>query len=152
MRTKKNPEIPMVPKAHLKTVEHQREQYKAEHDCLNEKLNQAYEDGYQMEGKYNAMKTQRDTLIDDIAVLRANNERLERENECEKEWFYKYSCELEHIVKHERDTIKRLERENEQYIKLLKEFNNLINYKLAIHPGSDVYMYYRSELNKLGVK
>lgn len=26
-------------------------------------------------------KTQRDTLIDDIAVLRANNERLERENE-----------------------------------------------------------------------
>ena len=65
-------------------------------------------------------KAQRDTLIDDIAVLRANNERLERENE--------------------------------QYIKLLKEFNNLINYKLAIHPGSDVYMYYRSELNKLEVK
>lgn len=65
-------------------------------------------------------KTQRDTLIDDIAVLRANNERLERENE--------------------------------KYIKLLKEFNNLINYKLAIHPGSDVYMYYRSELNKLGVR
>ncbi|MFC1256506.1 MULTISPECIES: hypothetical protein [Staphylococcus] len=65
-------------------------------------------------------KTQRDTLIDDIAVLRANNERLERENE--------------------------------KYIKLLKEFKNLINYKLAIHPGSDVYMYYRSELNKLGVK
>ncbi|MGL4008892.1 hypothetical protein [Staphylococcus nepalensis] len=59
-------------------------------------------------------KTQRDTLIDDIAVIRANNERLERENECEKEWFYKYSCELEHIVKHERDTIKRLERENEK--------------------------------------
>lgn len=26
-------------------------------------------------------KTQRDTLIDDIAVLRGNNERLERENE-----------------------------------------------------------------------
>ncbi|WP_210133756.1 hypothetical protein [Staphylococcus sp. GDY8P131P] len=90
--------------------------------------------------------------VDDLIVLRANNKRLERENECEKEWFYKYSCELEHIVKHERDTIKRLERENEQYIKLLKEFNNLINYKLAIHPGSDVYMYYRSELNKLGVK
>ena len=91
-----------------------------ERDLLNNKLDQAYEDGYQMEGKYRDMKTQRDTLIDDIAVLRANNERLERENE--------------------------------QYIKLLKEFNNLINYKLAIHPGSDVYMYYRSELNKLGVK
>ncbi|RXS10125.1 hypothetical protein EUA50_06550 [Staphylococcus saprophyticus] len=52
MRTKKNPEIPMVPKAHLKTVEHQRDQY----------------------------KTERDTLIDDIAVLKANISRLEREN------------------------------------------------------------------------
>ena len=48
--------------------------------------------------------------------------------------------------------VSKLERDNEQYIKLLKEFNNLINYKLDIHPGSDVYMYYRSELNKLGVK
>lgn len=47
---------------------------------LNNKLNQAYEDGYQMEGKYRDMKTQRDTLIDDIAVLRTNNKRLEREN------------------------------------------------------------------------
>lgn len=30
--------------------------------------------------KYNKIKSERDTLIDDIAVLRANNERLEREN------------------------------------------------------------------------
>lgn len=52
MRTRKNPEMPMVPKAHLKNVEHQRDQYKAE----------------------------RDTLIDDIAVLKANISRLEREN------------------------------------------------------------------------
>ncbi|WP_336878111.1 hypothetical protein [Staphylococcus nepalensis] len=67
---------------------------------------------------------ERDTLIDDIAVLRANNEKLEwtlKNRDDEKDW---------------------LERENEKYIKLLKEFNNLINYKLAIHPGSDVYMYY----------
>jgi len=75
---------------------------------------------HKLESERDDYKKQRDTLIDDIAVLRANNERLERENE--------------------------------KYIKLLKEFNNLINYKLVIHPGSDVYMYYRSELNKLGVK
>lgn len=53
MRTKNNPEMPMVPKAHLKNVEHQRDQYKAE----------------------------RDTLIDDLSVLKANISRLERENE-----------------------------------------------------------------------
>ena len=52
MKTKNNPEMPMVPKAHLKNVEHQRDQYKAE----------------------------RDTLIDDIAVLKANVSRLKREN------------------------------------------------------------------------
>lgn len=52
MRTKENPEMPMVPKAHLKTVEHQRDQYKLE----------------------------RDTLIDDIAVLKANISRLEQGN------------------------------------------------------------------------
>ena len=34
MRTKKNPEMPMVPKAHLKNVEHQRDEYKAECDKL----------------------------------------------------------------------------------------------------------------------
>ncbi|MDW4486443.1 hypothetical protein [Staphylococcus saprophyticus] len=37
MRTKENPEMPMVPKAHLKTVEHQRDQFKAERDnCLKD--------------------------------------------------------------------------------------------------------------------
>lgn len=34
MRNKKNPEIPMVPKMHLKNVEHQRNQYKTERDKL----------------------------------------------------------------------------------------------------------------------
>lgn len=52
MKTKKNPEIPMVPKAHLKTVEHQRDQY----------------------------KTERDTLIDDLSWYKAKVSRLEREN------------------------------------------------------------------------
>lgn len=55
---------------------------------LNDKLNQIYEDAHQMEGKWHdalkqrdQYKAERDTLIDDIAVLRANNKRLERENE-----------------------------------------------------------------------
>lgn len=55
-------------------------------DCLNDKLNQIYEDAHQMDGKWhdalkqrNQYKAERDTLIDDIAVLRANNKRLERE-------------------------------------------------------------------------
>ncbi|SUM69844.1 hypothetical protein [Staphylococcus nepalensis] len=61
--------------------ENKKKELRKEREKLKDRLNQAYEDGYQMEGKYRDMKTQRDTLIDDIAVLRANNERLERENE-----------------------------------------------------------------------
>ncbi|MEN3090737.1 MAG: hypothetical protein ABC378_13125 [Staphylococcus pseudoxylosus] len=58
-----------------------------ERDCLNDKLNQIYEDAHQMEGKWhdavkqrNQYKAERDTLIDDIAVLKANISRLEDEN------------------------------------------------------------------------
>ncbi len=108
------------------------------------------------------IKAERDSLIDDIAVLRANNERLEEENKNLKDKEFKLIMEnndlitissaIEQADDYLRGEIERLERENEKYIKLLKEFNNLINYKLDIHPGSDVYMYYRSELNKLGVK
>ncbi|MCE5001727.1 hypothetical protein [Staphylococcus pseudoxylosus] len=52
MITKKNPEIPMVPKAHLKNVEHQRDEYKAE----------------------------RDKLVDELSWYKAKVSRLEREN------------------------------------------------------------------------
>jgi predicted RNase H-like nuclease (RuvC/YqgF family) len=88
-------------------------------------------------------KAERDTLIDDIAVLKVNISRLERENECEKEWFYKYSCELEHIVKHERDTIKRLERENEQKTKVI----NL--YKKAYEKTHKGWFRYRELTNHI---
>lgn len=52
MRIAKSPKIKMVSKALADRIDKQRNQYKAE----------------------------RDTLIDDIAILRANNSRLEREN------------------------------------------------------------------------
>lgn len=54
--------------------------YKAECDTLNNKLNQAYENGYQMEGELHDMTKQRDTLIDDLTWYKAKVERLEREN------------------------------------------------------------------------
>lgn len=65
-------------------------------------------------------KAERDTLIDDIAVLKAN--------------------------------ISRLEQGNTEQLALLKEFRNLIDYKLTLHQGSSMYREYRSKLDKLGVK
>ncbi|WP_217983468.1 hypothetical protein [Staphylococcus nepalensis] len=47
-----------------------------------------------MEGKYRDMKTQRDTLIDDIAVLRANNERYRNRAENAMELAEKANCEV----------------------------------------------------------
>ena len=58
--------------------------------------------------------------VDDLIVLRANN--------------------------------KRLERENEKQLALLKEFRKLIDYKLTLHQGSSMYREYRSRLDQLGVK
>ena len=58
--------------------------------------------------------------VDDLIVLRANN--------------------------------KRLERENEKQLALLKEFRKLIDYKLTLHQGSSMYREYRSKLDQLGVK
>ncbi|MEY8599926.1 hypothetical protein [Staphylococcus shinii] len=39
-----------------------------------------YEEGKEVIIEYNKIKSERDTLIDDIAVLKANISRLEREN------------------------------------------------------------------------
>ncbi|MDW4160602.1 hypothetical protein QI230_02885 [Staphylococcus saprophyticus] len=48
--------------------------------------------------------------------------------------------------------VSRLERENTEQLALLKEFRNLIDYKLSLHQGSSMYREYRSKLDKLGVK
>ena len=49
------------------------EMYKKAHESLSENLTHANK-------KTQQFKAERDTLIDDIAVLRANNERLQHEN------------------------------------------------------------------------
>lgn len=55
--------------------------YKAERNKFEQMLNEAYERGYQMEGKLHDMTNERNTLIDDIAILKANNDRLMRRNQ-----------------------------------------------------------------------
>ena len=53
---------------------------KSERDTLNNKLNQAYENGYQMEGELHDMTKQRDTLIEDLTWYKAKVERFEHES------------------------------------------------------------------------
>lgn len=63
MKTKENPEMPMVPKAYLKTVEHQRDQF----------------------------HTERNSLINDLEVQRKKNMQLEQVNEKQLELLKKFS-------------------------------------------------------------
>ncbi|MDW4175319.1 hypothetical protein QI193_02755 [Staphylococcus saprophyticus] len=72
MRTKKNPEIPMVPKAHLKNVEHQRDEYK-------KRAENAYEKEKMLDKIIDIIKTGRN-LGDDSdneIILRAIEHELE---------------------------------------------------------------------------
>ena len=130
MKTKKNPEIPMVPKIHLKNVEHQRDQYKAE----------------------------RDTLIDDIAVIRANSERYRKRAENAMDYAERSQCEilrLEREIKKKNMDADRLgyrwrnsHDEAKTYKSLLSEFSQHIGNK----PSSSTYKYFRAKLDELGIK
>ena len=74
----------------------------------------------QIMNELNQYKKAYQHCVDDLIVLRANN--------------------------------KRLERENEKQLALLKEFRKFIDYKLTLHQGSSMYREYRSKLDQLGVK
>lgn len=74
----------------------------------------------QVMNELNQYKKAYQHCVDDLIVLRANN--------------------------------KRLERENEEQLALLKQFRKLIDYKLTLHQGSSMYREYRSKLDELGVK
>lgn len=91
---------------------------------------------------------ERDSLIDDLAVLKANISRLERENERLKERNYQLAKINDRLYLDNYN----LEQENEKQLDLLKDFSKFINYKLIVSPASDTYKHYRSELDKLGVK
>ena len=63
MRTKNNPEMPMVPKAHLKNVEHQRDQYKAENEELKHQWDYLYKSLASLQEDYNDLEQQYDELF-----------------------------------------------------------------------------------------
>lgn len=103
-------------------------------------------------------KTERDTLIDDIAVLKANISRLERENE-KLVWTLKNKEDVidwnslkirglkEDVEKYKRG-ISNLANENDLKHNLLYEFSQHIGNK----PSSSTYKYFRGKLDCLGIK
>lgn len=94
-------------------------------------------------------KAERDTLIDDISVLKANISRLERENKSQQSVIEQFKHDLQYT---EWEIVPALKQQNKQQTVLLKEFSKFINYKLYVCPANDTYKHYRRELDKLGVK
>ncbi|RXR97258.1 hypothetical protein [Staphylococcus saprophyticus] len=89
-------------------------------------------------------KSERDTLIDDIAVLKANISRLERENERLRvksdsffeRWKFKSAMYTD------------LSKELDKYKSLLSEFSQHIGNK----PSSSTYKYFRAKLDGIGIE
>jgi len=82
-------------------------------------------------------KEQRDTLIDDIAVLKANISRLERE-------LKKKNMDADRLGYRWRDS----HNEAKTYKSLLYEFSQHIGNK----PSSSTYKHFRAKLDELGIK
>jgi len=89
-------------------------------DVKRDRVTMSENEYRQVMNELNQYKKAYQHCVDDLIVLRANN--------------------------------KRLERENEKQLALLKQFRKLIDYKLSLHQGSSMYREYRSKLDKLGVK
>ncbi|MDW4341001.1 hypothetical protein QI204_03460 [Staphylococcus saprophyticus] len=92
------------------------------------------EDDYR---KIMQFKEERDTLIDDIAVLKANISRLERE-------LKKKNMDADRLGYRWRNS----HDEAETYKSLLSEFSQHIGNK----PSSSTYKYFRAKLDGLGIE
>lgn len=87
--------------------------------------------------QYDKMLAERNSLVDDIAVLRANNEKLERKNE-------KLRSRLDEFLEHDYDN-QELYKENRN---LLSEISQHIGNK----PSSSTYKYFRAKLDELNIE
>ncbi|MDW3879872.1 hypothetical protein QI202_00490 [Staphylococcus saprophyticus] len=91
---------------------------------------------WDMEKQRDQFKSERDTLIDDIAVLKANISRLERE-------LKKKNMDADRLGYRWRDS----HNEAKTYKSLLSEFSQHIGNK----PSSSTYKYFRAKLDNLNI-
>ena len=99
---------------------------------------------WDVEKQRDQYKAERDTLIDDIAMLKTNISRLERENRklrVKSDSFFE-SWRFKSVMYTD------LSKESDEYKSLLSEFSQHIGNK----PSSSTYKYFRAKLDGLGIK
>lgn len=95
------------------------------------------EEGKEVIIEFNKIKAERDTLIDDIAMLKTNISRLERE-------LKKKNMDADRLGYRWRGS----HNEAKTYKSLLSEFSQHIGNK----PSSSTYKYFRGKLNALEIR
>ena len=103
-------------------------------------------------------KAERDTLIDDIAVLKANNDRYRKRTENAMDYAERSQCEVLRLESEKEKLQGRLDEFLEHDYdnqKLYKENRNLlseISQHIGNKPSSSTYKYFRAKLDELGIK
>lgn len=134
-----------------KLYKQQCDQYKRERDNFENMLNEECERGFQMEGKYRDMKTQRDTLIEDLSWYKAKVNRLEQRVTKLVHENVKLQNDLytEQLNEDEADfVIGKLENKTNVYNSLLTEFSQHI----GSNPSSSTYKKFRKQLDDIGIR
>ena len=133
------------------------EMYKKAHESLSENLTHVNKKAQQY-------KAERDTLIDDIAVLKANNDRYRKRTENAMDYAERSQCEVLRLEReNEKLRVKRdlfferwkfksemyteLYEESQSYKSLLSEISQHISNK----PSSSTYKYFRAKLDSVGI-
>lgn len=104
-------------------------------------MDSLFKENFELEKQRDQYKTERDTLIDDIAVLKANISRLERENE--------------KLGKANSSGWKQKDEIANKLISDIKCKNNLlseISKHISNKPSSSTYKYFRAKLDSIGIK
>lgn len=95
-------------------------------------------------------KSERDTLIDDIAVLKANISRLERENRdlrLQTDTYFEQWQNEKLTSQGLREQCKEYAQDNSKYINLLTE----ISHHIGSNPSSSTYKKFRKQLDDIGI-
>lgn len=114
-------------------------------------MDSLFKENFELEKQRDQYKTERDTLIDDIAVLKANISRLERENHD----FKKRNALLMNTVDDLDKENKALRLQSDTYFEQWqqhKALNNEFSQHIGNKPSSSTYKYFRAKLDGIGIK
>ncbi|MDW3859294.1 hypothetical protein QI313_02430 [Staphylococcus saprophyticus] len=109
------------------------------------------EEGKEVIIEFNKIKSERDTLIDDLSWYKAKVSRLERENKdlrLQSDSYFEQWQNEKLTSQGLREQCKEYAQDASKFLNLLSEFSQHIGNK----PSSSTYKYFRAKLDGIGIK